>query len=297
MSGGQGFGGGMQGGMGRVGMMNRGGYGGPKGQSVGSSGIPPWANQNGGQFNAQAPDAPNPAPGPSSSLTPYQQPQFDPAVRRFDPYSGAPSMTPWMPDNGSQWGMGPGSGQPNRGGPSYNPGLYGNQAPGSSMPRTGGLNTVTAQAPMDSAMPKPSPYPSMSKPYNINDPSTYGGNKPMMLGPQTGGNDYATGGMDPRSFNPPNPSTFMQQSQMQTPAAQAPQSWEQQNSQLLRPAQMQDPALAAQDKAGGQTLQSIYPNLTPQQLAQVNRIGSDPVGAGGALSAYLISLGYPAAGR
>jgi hypothetical protein len=62
---------------------------------------------------------------------------------------------------------------------------------------------------------------------------------------------------------------------------QAPQSWEQQNSQLLRPQQMQDPALAQQTPWGSPTAQSLYPGLTPQQLAQVNRIGSNPGGGGG----------------
>jgi hypothetical protein len=171
-------------------------------------------------------------------------------------------------------------------------------------PVTGGQNTV-----QDSSMPykppgfsmnTPMPTPTMGQPFRINDPSTYGWNKPMMLGqPQTGGQDYQTGGMDPYFSNAgmPNPQQPMPgPSSMANPQqSMPPPSWEQQNSQLLRPAQMQDPGQAQQTPLGSPTAQSQYPGLTPQQLAQVNWIGSNPIGGGHALNDYLLSIRYPGA--
>jgi hypothetical protein len=187
-------------------------------------------------------------------------------------------------------------------------------------PRTGGQMAVqdSATPPTDTNPWGPGAHPDFwPRPYiNPNGPNagaplnagTPGMAKPAMAPnqPMTGGNDVFPGGsatfneavQQPRTggTNYYQEPTFGQQAPSYMQQAQAPQappqSWEQQNSQLLRPQQMQDPAIAAQAFAGGPTLQSQYPGLNQQQLTRVNQIGANPVGASGALNDYLRSIGY-----
>jgi hypothetical protein len=188
-----------------------------------------------------------------------------------NPYSTVPMST-------SSRGISSGSGMPN-----FNFGQSNSVNPqsGNPPPSTGGQDYA---APMDSAMPY---------------------KKPMMLGPQTGGQDYSgmqqpnfpMPGQTKQDWNAANPGGYNDAvlNMSQNNSMQPPQSWEQQNAQLLRPAQMQDPALAQQTPWGSPTAQSLYPGLNPQQLARVNQIGSNPGGGGAALNDYLLSIRYPGA--
>jgi hypothetical protein len=143
----------------------------------------------------------------------YGQPRTGGQMSTQDSVTPPTGPNPWGPGAPPDWYPRPYN-NPNR----STSGAPINNFPGLQQPRTGGEMTV------DSGMPKPAMAP----------------NQPM-----TGGQDYAQA----PSFAQQQPS-YMQQAQ----APQAPpQSWEQQNSQLLRPQQMQDPAIAAQAFAGGPT--------------------------------------------
>jgi hypothetical protein len=266
MSGGQGMGSQGFGGYGMGGGM--GGYGGFRPQS---RSMPAFGGYGGDQWRTGGNNVYQ-----GSSMQPQQSPQ-----------TGLP---PWANQNmgGAQ---NPYSTVPGGGGFRMNPMGSGSGAGFNNFgqPQTGGQNTV-----QDTSMPQPSMAPRTggNDPYSMAKPATY---------MQTGGNDYATGGMDPYSqakpaqYQPPQTGGQDNFNQQQYQPMQAPQSWEQQNSQLLRPQQMQDPALAQQTPWGSPTAQSLYPGLTPQQLAQVNWIGSNPVGGGHALNDYLLSIRYPGA--
>jgi hypothetical protein len=147
---------------------------------------------------------------------------------------------------------------------------------------------------MDSSMPAPyQPTPMTGgQNYVTGGMDPFGGAKPAPYMP-TGGMDPMRPMFDPSTDMPGGATKFPQTGGQNFQQAQAPQqSWEQQNSQLIRPQQMQDPGMLAQQKAGAQ---SNLPGLTPQQLAMVNQIGANPVGGGAALNNYLLSIGYPGA--
>ncbi len=135
------------------------------------------------------------------------------------------------------------------------------------MPRTGGNNVVTSPQ-----------MPSFAA------PQATGGN---MVQPDMGNPFASQAPQAPQA--PMQPQVAM--ADQTNPASVNPQS-------LLRPSaafgyDASQPAQAAQ--SGGASLQSLFPGLTSQQLAAINRIGQNPVGGGAALNDFLTSIRYPGA--
>jgi hypothetical protein len=195
------------------------GGGGMFGQQQGYGQRPNFGQNYGSAFGGQRMQQ----QAPQTGLPPWANQNVGGAQ---NPYSTVPMST-------SSRGISSGSGMPN-----FNFGQSNSVNPqsGNPPPSTGGQDYA---APMDSAMPY---------------------KKPMMLGPQTGGQDYSgmqqpnfpMPGQTKQDWNAANPGGYNDAvlNMSQNNSMQPPQSWEQQNSQLLRPRRCKTPRLAQQTPCG-----------------------------------------------